>query len=155
MSKNTRILVVENHNSCWSFGEWNQAAKQYRAVVYGAGNGFAGAAEALVQVLDEVQGQHIEYLGDLDPKGMRIPLDFNKSAQSWGMEMVPAIKCYGWLLQHGRQRTKPEKQIVPNDSAARWLGERMGADLMALWQKGLWIPQESLGYEQLVQWSIP
>lgn len=151
-TESTCVLVVENHNSFWSFGEWNQSSKRYRAVVYGAGNGFAGAAEALVQVLHEVQGQDIEYLGDLDPKGMRIPLDFNKSAQRWGLHVAPASEYYRWLLRHGRQRTKLEKRIVPDDSATRWLGEQSGAELMTIWQKGLWIPQEALGYEQLVQW---
>lgn len=152
MTVSTRVLVVENHNSFWSFGEWNHTAKQYRAVVYGAGNAFAGAAEALVQVLHEVQGESVEYLGDLDPKGIRIPTDFNKSAKSWGVEVVPAIDWYGWLLRHGQQRAKSYKQLDSDDSAERWLGEQMRTELTALWKKGLWIPQESLGYEQLATW---
>jgi hypothetical protein len=152
MSESTRLLVVENHNSFWSFSEWNKTAGRYRAVVYGAGNGFSGAGEALVQVVHEVCGEDIEYLGDLDPKGMHIPLDFNRLARNWGVGVSPAVEWYDWLLERGRQRTKPSGQIALDESAVRWLGEQMGTKLIALWKEGLWIPQESLGYEQLVRW---
>ncbi len=151
MSDSTRLLVVENHNSFWSFSEWNKTARRYRAVVYGAGNGFSGAGEALAQVVREVCGQEIEYLGDLDPKGMHIPLDFNRLAENWGVGVSPAVGWYDWLLERGRQRTKPGGQITLDESAVRWLGEQMGTKLMGLWREGLWIPQESLGYEQLVR----
>lgn len=31
------ILVVENHNTFWSIGEWNETVKRYSAVVYSVG----------------------------------------------------------------------------------------------------------------------
>jgi len=62
--------VVENHNSFWSFGEWNQTTLRYSAVIYGAGEAFRSTGQALNQVLLEVGGQGAEYLGDLDPKAL-------------------------------------------------------------------------------------
>lgn len=147
------ILVLENHNSYWSFGEWNQTVKRYAAVVYGGGNHFSGASEAMVQVLSEVPSDGIEYLGDLDPKGMRIPMDFNKAAEKFGIRVTPALDYYQWLLQHGKTRTKPESPLTGNDSAIQWLGETLGNALIDHWKQGLWMPQEALGFEQLMRWE--
>lgn len=145
------ILVLENHNSYWSFGEWNQTAKRYAAVVYGGGNHFSGASEAMAQVLSEVPSEGIEYLGDLDPKGMRIPMDFNKAAEKFGIRVAPALDYYQWLLLHGKTRTRPESPLTGNDSAIQWLGETLGKTLMHHWEIGLWMPQEALGFEQLMR----
>lgn len=143
------VLVVENHNTFWSFGEWNTRVKRYSAVAYGAGNGFSGAAEGLAVALRETGGTSVEYLGDLDPKGMRIPLDFNKAGAEFGLSVAPAHDFYAWLIAHGTQREKPDKPLQPDSSAHAWLGQVMGTLLDEIWQQGLWIPQEALGFHQL------
>ena len=91
------VLVVENHNSYWSFGEWNQRALRYSAVVYGAGEAFRSTGAALGQVLREVGGVGALYLGDLDPKGIGIPLDFNRTAAADEPKVAPALEWYAWL----------------------------------------------------------
>lgn len=144
------VLVVENHNSYWSFGEWNQTAKRYSAVVYGSGEAFRSTGAAMGQVLREVQGVGAEYLGDLDPKGVRIPHEFNGTSAMPEPRVRPAINWYRWLLQYGRKRRKPECATADKAHALAWLGDGLGEELAAIWRAGLWIPQESLGYEQLV-----
>lgn len=143
------VLVVENHNSYWSFGEWNQTAKRYSAVVYGSGEAFRSTGAALGQVLREVQGGGAEYLGDLDPKGVRIPQEFNGASAMLEPRVQPANDWYRWLLQNGRKREKPECATANKAHALAWLGEDLGEELAAVWRAGLWIPQEGLGYEQL------
>ena len=102
------VLVVENHNSFWSFGEWNQTALRYSALVYGAGEAFRSTGQALGQVLREVGGDGAEYLGDLDPKGVGIPLEFNRASSTQDLQVRPALDLYQWLLAHGHRREKPE-----------------------------------------------
>lgn len=145
------VLVVENHNSFWSFGEWNQTTKCYSAVVYGAGEAFRSTGQALGQVLLEVGSEGAEYLGDLDPKGVGIPLDFNR--ESADLQVRPALNLYRWLLAHGRTREKLDCRRAAAESATAWLGPELGETLAELWAQGLWIPQEALGFEQLKAWS--
>lgn len=143
------VLVVENHNSFWSFGEWNQTALRYSAVVYGAGEAFRSTGQALGQVLKEVNGAGAEYLGDLDPKGVGIPLDFNRAMVEQGLCVRPALDLYRWLLANGTTREKPECRLASEAPAKDWLGPELGGVLAQTWQDGLWIPQESLGFERL------
>lgn len=149
-----QVLVVENHNSFWSFGEWNQQAKRYAAVVYGSGNAFQGSGDALEQVLKEVGGVGAEYLGDLDPAGVRIPLDFNRARHSVGGLVGPAVTLYSWLLINGRRRPLETLGSGWQDLAIEWLGTELGTGVAKLWDDGFWIPQESLGFEQLNQNAV-
>ena len=146
------VLVVENHNSFWSFGEWNQTALQYAAVIYGEGNAFQRSLDGgLARVVLEVNGTGVEYLGDLDPKGVSIPLTFNRNRKPGTPCVQPALAWYTWLLKHGTHRIKPACASEQHQALAQaWLGEPLGLELAALWQAQKWIPQESLGFEQLV-----
>lgn len=144
------VLVVENHNSFWSFGEWNHAAKQYAAVVFGSGEAFRSTGAALGQVLHEVEGTGALYLGDLDVKGVRIPTEFNAAPRGDSPAVRPASELYAWVLQHGTRREKLECKNGTLAQAQAWLGSELGAEVHQMWQQGLWIPQEALGFEQLV-----
>jgi hypothetical protein len=148
------VLVVENHNSFWSFGEWNHEAKRYSAVVYGAGEAFRLTGRALQQVLREVDGVGAEYLGDLDPKGVRIPGEFNRAAELGSPLVRPAVAFYQWLLAHGVRRHRPECAAFDAVSAEGWLGAELATQVTGLWQTGHWIPQEALGFEQLSEGGL-
>jgi len=143
------VLVVENHNSFWSFGEWNQQARRYAAVVYGCGEAFRLTGRALQQVMHEVNGSGAEYLGDLDPKGVRIPGEFNRAAEVGSPQVRPAVAFYQWLLDNGVRRHRAECATVDGASAAAWLGADLAAQVAELWRSEHWIPQEALGFEQL------
>lgn len=134
----------------WSFGEWNQRALRYSAVVYGAGEAFRSTGAALGQVLREVGGLQCPLPGRLGPKGIGIPLDFNGSVASGEPKVEPAMEWYEWLLSHGRRR---EGKVLfttdHSESASHWLGKTLGEQLARLWQTKHWIPQEALGFEQL------
>ncbi|QZA82260.1 Wadjet anti-phage system protein JetD domain-containing protein [Deefgea piscis] len=144
------VLIVENHNSFWSFGEWNQHAKRYSAVVYGSGKAFQGSGNALEQVLIEVGGVSAQYLGDLDPAGVRIPIEFNRTRSSVSSMVAPAIELYRWLLENGHKRVLCEQHNGLRSLAEEWLGNELGAELSELWISGHWIPQEALGFERLM-----
>ena len=145
------VLVLENHNSFWSFGEWNEQAKRYSAVVFGSGKAFLSSGAALKQVLREVDGVGVEYLGDLDPTGIRIPLDFNRAALPDSIRIEPALDLYRWLLENGIRRARDESQGLPGTLGKEWLGAELGQALTQLWAEGYWIPQEALGFEALFE----
>jgi hypothetical protein len=143
------VLVVENHNSFWSFGEWNQQARCYSAIVYGSGEAFRLTGRALQQVLHEVAGSGAEYLGDVDPKGVRIPGEFNRSAEVGSPRVRPAEGFYRWLLAHGVRRHRPECASFDAASVREWIGVELAVQIVELWQNEYWVPQESLGFEHL------
>ncbi|MDO8942648.1 MAG: DUF2220 family protein, partial [Desulfobacterales bacterium] len=145
------VLVVENHNSFWSFGEWNHDIRKYAAVVYGSGEAFRLTGAALGQVLREVDGIGALYLGDLDVKGVRIPAEFNAAPRGDSPLVQPAMELYAWLLANGLRREKSECRGGTLIHATNWLGAELGEKVHAMWQEGRWIPQEALGLEQLLQ----
>lgn len=148
------VLIIENHNSYWSFGQWNLKTRRYAAIVYGSGEAFRSSGRALGDVLDEVGGVGAEYLGDLDPKGITIPLEFNATAEPGCPHVAPAIEYYKWLLEYGvlRERTSKMGEDV-HKQAAGWLSDSLGNSLAELWRNGFWIPQESLGFQALMAMS--
>lgn len=143
------VLILENHNSFWSFGEWNNEARMYSAVVYGNGEAFRSTEAALTQVLHEVSGVGAEYLGDIDPPGIGIPVLFNKSLSTAGTQVAPAIEFYEWLLGNGIRRTRASDTRSLTADAAAWLGPKLADTVTEMWTKGYWVPQEALGIEAL------
>lgn len=149
------VLVVENHNTYWSFGEWNHTARRYAAVIYGGGQNFRLTGRALDQAIRETQAVGAEYFGDLDPKGVSIPLDFNRKIEAGFTEVTPAISLYRWLLTNGVRREKSECRTFATCLAPQWLDATMAVELESLWSAGLWLPQEALGIEQLQRFYSP
>lgn len=95
------VLVIENKDTYWSFGEWNATARRYSAVVYGGGEAFQSTGLALAQTMPEVGADHAMYFGDLDPKGIRIPVDFNRKTEPGQPQIAPAMEIYSWLTSNG------------------------------------------------------
>lgn len=149
------VLIVENHNSYWSFGQWNLKMRRYAAIVFGSGEAFRSSGRALGDVLEEVNGVGAEYLGDLDPKGIAIPLEFNAAAEPGSPLIVPAMEFYTWLIEYGvlRERTSEMQAEARRILATTWLGSTLGGALADLWNEGYWIPQESLGFQALSSMS--
>lgn len=147
------VLILENHHSYWSFGEWNVKAKQYSAVVYGSGNEFEKSGNALDQVLSETGATGAEYLGDLDWRGLSIPAHFNAKRRASGQSGVaPAERFYAWLVTHGkRQLLDHSATPVVSADSLDWLTEALRADVDAMLRARFRIAQECLGYEVLVR----
>ncbi|WP_218511979.1 Wadjet anti-phage system protein JetD domain-containing protein [Variovorax sp. dw_308] len=144
------VLVIENHNTFWSFGEWNEVACRYAAVVYGQGLNFRLTGRALHQVIDEADAVGAEYFGDLDPTGVSIPREFNACVESGYPTVRPAIALYEALIARGVQRLKAECANFDEKIAMEWLGRELGVAVTDAWRLGLWYPQEALGTEQLI-----
>lgn len=139
------VLVVENHHTYWSLGEWNIQVRRYAAVVYGAGKAFCSSGPALDEVIRECGGDGALYFGDVDPAGILIPLRFNETN---GALVRPAMDLYRFALDHGIRRSPVIRVSGDEEGAQRWLPE-LTDQICALWASDRWIPQESLGTEQL------
>ncbi len=140
------VLVVENHHTFWSLSQWNSVAQRYAAVVYGAGNAFHHCGLALQEAIHECQAEGALYFGDLDPAGIAIPLRFNQANQ---IKVVAALDLYRFVLKNGVRRSPVLRRAGDEKAVDTWLPMLSGA-ICSMWQANQWIPQESLGTEQLV-----
>ena len=134
------IIMVENLHTFESFAKWNRKNKAYSAVVFG--KGMSGAGLNLSWVKREIQ-----YFGDLDPAGINIARNVHSKNPDLGVR--PATWAYAFLLEKGIRRPLVAK--VPKDTSflETWMPE-LAKDILSLWQKGYWIPQESLGTKSLL-----
>jgi len=139
------VVIVENHHTYWSLGEWNVTARRYAAVIYGAGYAVSSTSRALDEVLREVQGTSVLYFGDLDPDGFAIPLRMKGA----GVEQIsPDLELYSLALAQGRRRDGVHRVLDDLATLRQWLPS-LAPDIEAMWKEGLWIPQESVGTELL------
>jgi len=145
------ILVVENHHTYWSLAEWNMQVRRYAAVVYGAGKAFCSSGLALQEAIRECRADGAQYFGDLDPAGISIPLRFNDTNE---VTVLPSVDLYRFAVSHGTRRTSVRRVSNDMKDARRWLPE-LYEQICSLWNAGYWIPQETLGTEQLFcNWNV-
>lgn len=148
------LLLVENHHTYWSLLQWNAVAQRYASIAYVAGNTFAKSARAIVDALRRSKTPCVEHFGDLDPDGLRIAASMSTELAKLGSQpLKPAKDFYRWLLQHGHR--KPLKsQAAVTAGAIDWLGGDTGEQTHELFKARLWIPQESLGLDVLMnEWN--
>jgi hypothetical protein len=139
------ILIVENHHTYWSLAEWNHETRRYAAVVYSSGHALGTRSEALEAVIRECNANGAQYFGDLDPLGIFIPLRFNLTST---LRLQPAHDLYRMSLEIGTRRNEVARLAGDEAAAAEWL-PAYAIELASLWTSGRWIPQESIGTEQL------
>ncbi|ENO84685.1 Wadjet anti-phage system protein JetD domain-containing protein [Thauera linaloolentis] len=139
------VVIVENHHTYWSLGEWNVRAKRYATVIYGAGYAVSSTSRALDEVLREVQGTSVLYFGDLDPEGVAIPLRIQSAGAG---EICPDVDLYQLALAHGRRRDGVHRVFDDVPTLRRWLPSLV-SEVEAMWIEGQWIPQEGIGTELL------
>ena len=143
------LLIVENNHTYWSLAKWNMLTHRYSAVAYGVGNAYASQSSsegnAVEQVVRECHAKGVLYFGDLDPEGIEIPLRFNANSS---IKVEPAVNLYEFILEHGTKRSGVKRKDGDAKSAKQWLPQLCDA-ICAMWDENYWIPQESLGVEQL------
>jgi uncharacterized RmlC-like cupin family protein len=57
---------------------------------------------------------------------------------------------YQWLFDHGRRRALTTRVTALSAVASAWFGPELSEHAEKLFGEGQWIPQESLGLEQLL-----
>lgn len=148
----TALLVAENHHTYASLLEATRlsaaAGGPGRHVGYGTGAQFPSAVLS-VPLLSPMPDR-IAYFGDIDLKGLQIPVSANTAALSAGLPpVVPAFPLYQLLfeLRLARPASPVETDVATNSVA--WLDQL--ADLAQdVLTSGARLPQEAVGYEVLL-----
>ena len=150
------ILIVENNDTWESFCVWNRSAEKFAAIAYGGGGHAKGILYDeifLDTLLERCDSRALLYLGDLDPRGLRIAAaTAARRAARRAIPLSPAVTFYDWLLARGR-RVLAESRERPRAAYLAWLPERLRVPVAELFAARQRIPQESLGTRALRGWS--
>lgn len=145
------ILVLENGATWESFASWNLHSKAYSAVIFGAGHRFIDGLASLQKDLPYGVGKiiHIEYFGDLDPEGLRIPHMACGRCSELGLPVPTPLKwAYEQLFEVG---TAVENLGASLDiKCMEWLPHALREKAANLFAGRKRIAQEWLGTEQLI-----
>lgn len=151
------VLVVENHSTYDSFSRWNRKHSTWAAVCYGNGESFEASAPSLRKIVSEVKwdGTFL-YFGDLDPKGVMIPVRASMALAEYEMPAIrPHVGCYRRLLERATAVDLPRVgTLTLSSECAQWLGAALATEVANWFTKELRLPQELVGYEQLAQHGI-
>lgn len=150
---NKPILICENSNSFHSFRRWNKEKEIYSVVVYGSGNEFSKTHYWLEEIIERYNVSTILYFGDIDPIGLEIPFNINKTRISNQLTPIkPAKNLYNILLELNKiniLKDSANKKI--NEEVFNWFDSNlMIKNMKDLFEKNLRIPQEALSYEDLI-----
>jgi hypothetical protein len=101
-------LLVENSETYYVTKAWNSRARKYRAVALGNGNTLHASVPALGILMREIGTSVIEYFGDIDEPGLRIPISAIDTyrgrvaeASENPLRLLPAIDLYEMCLECG------------------------------------------------------
>jgi len=148
------VLVIENYSTYHSFARWNRQAQRYAAVVYGNGDAFKAGAPGLVEIVRSLPWDgRFFYFGDLDPEGLLIPLAASAALANVELPALAAHRgCYRRLVARASGVPLPsgEKLGLPQDSRI-WLGDELAAAVQSWFQRGIRLPQELVGWEDLAK----
>lgn len=153
-----RILVIENAATWHSYTRWNAQHGFFSAIVYGCGNCFSDSIFYLADILANfATPQRVYYFGDIDPQGLRIPVEASEKALRLNLPRIePDLWSYRQLLALGQSReTIQEPTAAIPDKELAWLGP-LSEPVRSVLTKRQRLPQEHLGWEFLstqIQWE--
>lgn len=146
------VLIIENHSTWHSFVRWNKEHGAWAAVCYGSGDCFETSAPSLGEVVTQLPWDGaLHYFGDIDPKGLIIPVRASKALAAAGLPPVePHRDCYARLLARATSANLliGQRLEYPNE-ASDWFDSALIAEVVDWFEQGIRIPQELLGYEAL------
>jgi hypothetical protein len=150
--RGTALLIAENHHTYTSLLNVTRrraaAGGPGRHVGYGTGGQFASAV-LCVPLLDPLPDR-IVYFGDVDVKGLQIPSAADSAARQAGLPaVVPANSLYELLFELGCERPATAVQPAAAEVLAAWLGPVLAVRGQHALVRGVRLPQEAVGYEQL------
>ena len=144
------ILIIENSNTYHSFCRWNRISGRYAACIYGNGFMIHHTCKELPRVLQETNPDaKLEYFGDLDATGIRIPLHLAKLLKA---KVLPADCWYEVLVTHFEQTDKKLVKASPGtwtDSELNWFTGSLRLRVEQIFRAGYRLAQEFVGTDYL------
>jgi hypothetical protein len=150
------LLILENHHTYWSFARWNADSHWYAAVIFGHGKVLEPSVEYLRDILAETGATAIEYFGDIDWDGIRIPLRASAKAIVRGLPPICAAeKWYSLLLDVAQDaEIRTDSRGTPlKDEEWDWMPLTIRERARTFLASGRRIPQELVGWECLASLS--
>jgi hypothetical protein len=151
------LLIVENHHSFAGFVKVNAEQNAFSAVCFASGHTLASREYSLDAAGETLGTREYFYLGDIDPRGISIPIEVNMTRRERGVPLLqPAVNFYTWLLRHGRPLPiKTQQPVIDRARIKGWFSdEHITQEMCALFSNNLRIPQEYLGLEELSRFAV-
>jgi hypothetical protein len=153
------LLVLENSATFVSVVACMPPAGPVGVVAYGGGAAFIASVAHTVELTKEAASPtpitEIRYFGDLDRKGLTIPLAAADTATVLGLPTVlPAVHLWALLLELARPQPAP---AVPHEVALElvtWLDAHHRKQALDYLTGGYRLAQETVGTEQLADDAI-
>jgi hypothetical protein len=146
------LLVVENSAAFASIAECLPRASPVSAVAYGGGTAFLTAVGYVVQLREELSLpiNDIRYFGDLDRRGLAIPIGASEVARELGIPAVrPAVSLWSQLLRLGHPEAVPPLPSEVASELVAWLPEQLRGIALTHLSAGRRLAQEAVGKEVL------
>lgn len=145
------LLVVENSDTFDSLLTVLRGRDDHRVglVGWGAGAGFEASVLSVSCIDTEIA--EVRYFGDLDEKGLRVPLNAASLAASSGLPPVrPADGLYSAMFQRAEPQ-QGQRKLTHAAAAdlARWLAPAHQPDAVQLLTAGERVAQEAVGLSYL------
>jgi hypothetical protein len=150
------ILIIENSNTYHSFCRWNDVSRHYAACIYGNGFMIHHTCKELPKILQATNSEaKLEYFGDLDATGIRIPLYLGTLLKA---RVLPAESWYEVLVTHFEQTDKKPVKASPGAWKANelaWFSEPLRSRVEQIFRSGYRLAQEFVGADYLRNASLP
>jgi Uncharacterized protein conserved in bacteria C-term(DUF2220) len=143
-------LVAENYDTYHSLRDLCPADGDIGIVAYGTGSHFTGAVLSFLDI-DAKRPQRILYFGDIDPRGLRMPILASELAVQEGLPPVePAAALYRLLFDVGEPRPLRSEAKV-HDDWIRWLPSDLRTRTRDMLRARRRLAQEWVGWEVLAE----
>lgn len=146
-------LVLENVATYHSVLSTIPAESPVGLVVFGAGGNFSGSVCYLVELATEGAAasiHEIRYFGDLDRRGLEIPIAADAAAREAGLPAVrPAVGLWAKLLRVGRRGMHDQVDSQTAERLLAWLPATLRSSARDVLVSGARLAQEAVGTKLL------
>src|SRR5439155_22285949 len=153
-------LVLENVATYHSVLATLPAESPIGLVVFGAGGNFSASVCYLAELATEGTAasiREIRYFGDLDRRGLEIPIAADAAAREAGLPAVrPAVGLWARLLRVGQHGPHPPVDPSTADRLTTWLPASLRSSAREVLVAGARLAQEAVGTRLLASdatWS--
>jgi hypothetical protein len=146
------LLAVENQDTYWSIRRLLRPEHGIGLVAYGVGNVFASSVAYALELERPVE--RILYFGDVDARGLEIPLLATATASRVGLpEVLPCVHLYRLLFGLAHSVASDSKPLSPGSARHRaaWLPAEVRTEAVRLLQAAHRLAQEAVGYKALAE----
>jgi hypothetical protein len=148
------LLVAENSATFATLQQTLPLDSPIGFVVYGGGTSFITAVESTHDLMTTAglkePIRHIFYFGDLDQRGIAIPIAASVAAEQCGLPPVrPAVSLYKLLLQYGKVESVPALNSEVAEDLVSWFLPDLQSSILAHLVSGHRLAQEAIGTDLL------